>query len=212
MPTQRCQTCSHKAVSEIDALLLSMDVTTEGHTGASYEEIIMRMRTAHPQEQKLTKSGLSRHKTNHLLARPVALENTQTGEITYYGKNSLVQNPVTEKDIPPIPTVKASLQFIVAAGLQNIARNSYMVGPKVLVEALTLLERLTGVGDEDTLKDAWAALAAEQKKAGRGTKVSRTTTVREEVELPAPHDEPDETVEWSFDALPALPGATNDNS
>jgi hypothetical protein len=120
---------------------------------------------------------------------------------------------VTAADIPAIPTTKQVLQFIIAAGLQNIARNPHLVGPKVLTEAVAQYEALGNSSDDDNFKDAWAALAAEQRKIAAGrTRVSRTTTVREEVELPAseaPADPPAEPLEWSFDDLPALPEVTD---
>lgn len=178
----QCKICGeppHPGLDEINLMLAN---------GAQYKAIIARMKAAHPGAVELTEPNLSRHKTKHLLTKPMKTTeiDPETGEPREaYIIGHLSQAPIVPKSAVPKPAevvpLPDALGLIINAGLLNIARNPEIVTPAILMMAIDMARKM-GVGGKEVeqFEEAWKNLNRAKAKAKRTT----TVTVEEEVEGP----------------------------
>lgn len=169
-----CKVCAHPGAETIDAMLLN---------GTDYSIIATKMRQSHTEAPVLTKTNLSRHKTNHLLSKPITIESEDGQQQVYLTGAALAKSiTIPKENIPEGVSVSDSLKVIISAGIWNIMQNPAIVTPQVLIQALDQARKLgVGSSEGDEFGAAWAALGGEKAKVTRSTKRTRRVTVEEQI-------------------------------
>lgn len=174
----RCKVCNHRAIDEINRLLLTDRTANDQAVTLGY--IVQRINKAHP-DQKITISGLSRHKSGHLLAQPLAVQN-EDGQIEFFGTRQLDQRtPPKPDDIQLALSPKEAAEFIIGIGLMDVMSGKLRVSGDMLTKVL--IEYLKTYGKDtddktDVTKEAWEALHNTRRKVT----VTKTASVSETVE------------------------------
>lgn len=173
----RCKVCLHPGRTEIEAMTLN---------AAPYGSIATLMRKKYPAEPKLLAANISRHKSAHLLTQPIAIIDPETGERgnSYLTPVEVNKQLLVDRKALPAPedgvSAEDALRVIINAGISNILADPSIVTPKFLIAALVEARARRLGGDDDTFKDAWAALAGERAKERPKTTRRRRVTVEEE--------------------------------
>lgn len=198
----RCKVCNHPGRTEIDAMLLN---------GTPYDKIAARMQAAHPGAEKLERDNLSRHKKNHLLTRPITVEEVDpaTGEKkTGFLVGHLTTAPIVPKDaIPAIEdriSLPDALDIIINVGLRNALLTPDLVTTKDVIAAIEIKRKL-GLGgkDEEDFRAAWEALGQKRGELKRKSRRRKVTVTEEEVEVSDAGPEPGEIID--AEVVPELP-------
>lgn len=183
-----CRVCTHPGKEEIDAMILN---------GTDYNMIIRRMCAVHPTVKPLTKPNLSRHKSNHLLNRPITVVDENGEKLTYITGAVVAERMVVPKEAIPDPvSLPDALAVIIAAGVINILQNPQVVTPTVLVQALELMRKGGLNSDEqEQFRQAWASLGKMKKELSSRARRKRTVTFEEEINVTSQVDPAPENVE-----------------
>jgi hypothetical protein len=179
---RQCKVCAHPGRVEIEAMLLN---------GASYTSIISRMKAAYPGWTELYGANLSRHKSRHLLTKPIQVKelDPETGEVSQgYIVGHLSSAPLVPKDAIPAAddriSVPDALAVIINVGLRNALNNPELVTIKDLMAALELARKLGLRGDDsEEFRDAWAALSAKRGELKQKARRRKVTVTEETVEV-----------------------------
>jgi hypothetical protein len=133
----------------------------------TFDQILRWLKQRFPGELLPSKRGLSDHKNQHVLSKPITVEDEETGELQYYGgQKPLAKITVTPEQIPDLPGLPDLLRVIIGAGVHNILHDPASVSPAQTILAIDLLRKIEGGGDDALalLQNAFAA-AQEKKRA-----------------------------------------------
>lgn len=173
----KCKVCNHRAIDEINRLLLTD--RTANDTPVTLGYIVQRMNKAYP-DQKITISGLSRHKSGHLLSQPLAVQN-EDGQIEFFGtqqRDSQVAPTKDEINLQLDP--KGIFEYVLGQGLADIRAGRMTISRDMFTKMAIEFLKVYGkdvTDDTDVTKEAWEALHRVRKVT-----VTKTASVSETVE------------------------------